>query len=243
MNELAVVTGATGGIGSAISRRLSGAFRVVGVCRTTDGEAATEWITDAGPEAELVRADLMEHESTTAAIESLLERRGVPSVLVNCAGVTADALFSKMEFADWDRVLRTNLLSLFSVTQPIYRAMCERGGGSIINISSVNGERGQAGQVNYSASKAGIHGFTMALAREGGRHGVRVNTVSPGYTNTPMVSAMRDDVRQRVMNAVPLGRFADAGEIAGMVAFLASAGGAYATGANFSINGGLHIGY
>jgi acetoacetyl-CoA reductase len=241
MKPLAIVTGATGGIGSAITRRLAGNHIVVGMCREAKVETAERWRSIAGSDAELLQADLTDHEITTSAIESMLERRGAPSLLVNCAGVTADSFFSKMSFSDWDRVLRTNLGSLFSVTQPVYRAMCGESGGAILNISSVNGERGQAGQVNYCASKAGVHGFTMALAREGARYGVRVNTVSPGYTATAMVKAIREDVLDQIVDSIPLGRLAEADEIAALVAFLASKDAAYITGANFGVNGGLHI--
>jgi len=188
-----------------------------------------------------VHADLLEHEETTEAVTTIVERYGAPAVLVNCAGVTADGYFSRMNFDDWDRVIRTNLVSLFSVTQPIYRAMCESGAGVIINISSVNGERGQAGQTNYCASKAGVHGFTMALAREGARFGVRVVTVSPGYTATPMIESMRADVQARIVADVPMGRFGEPHEVASMVDYLASDDAEYTTGAIFSINGGLNI--
>lgn len=242
MKPVAIITGATGGIGCAITRRLADSHLVIGMCRTTDGESGEQWRAGAGLQGELLQVDLMEHESTTAMIESALVRHGTPSLLVNCAGVTADSFFSKMSFADWDRVLRTNLGALFSVTQPIYRAMCEQKFGSIINISSVNGERGQVGQTNYCASKAGVHGFTMALAREGARYGVRVNTVSPGYTSTPMVEAMREDVRKSIVGTIPLGRLAESDEVAALVAFLASRDAAYITGANYGVNGGLHIG-
>lgn len=239
---IAVVTGATGGIGLAICQALTPAWQVVGTCHRSGEEATAHWQQGMGPEAELIRLDLTDHEQTTQAVEAMLVRHGAPALLVNCAGITADGFFSKMSFADWENVIRTNLLSLFSITQPIYRAMCAKVGGVIINISSVNGERGQAGQTNYCASKAGIHGFTMSLAKEGARFGVRVNTVSPGYTMTPMVEAMRDDVQARIAASIPLGRFAQAAEVAGLVKYLASSEAAYITGANLHINGGLHIG-
>lgn len=241
MKPIAVVTGATGGIGSAITRRLSGGYSIIGICRTRSDEVAAGWGAIAGDGSELLAVDLTDHDATTSVIEEVLRRCGVPSVLVNCAGITADGFFLKMTYSDWERVLATNLGSLFSTTQPIYRAMCEAGRGSVVNISSVNGERGQAGQVNYCASKAGVHGFTMALAREGARYGVRVNTVSPGYTSTAMVNAMRDDVRGRIIDTIPLRRFAEADEIAALVEFVASDNAAYMTGANVSVNGGLHI--
>lgn len=242
MKPIAIVTGATGGIGRAISRRCADSHLVIGMCRSADGDTDLKWRDDVGGDAELRQVDLTDHNSTTATVASILERSGTPSLLVNCAGVTADSYFSRMSFTDWDRVLRTNLGALFSVTQPIYRAMCEQRFGSIINISSVNGHRGQAGQTNYCASKAGVHGFTMALARESARYGVRVNTVSPGYTATPMVQTMREDVRRNILGTIPLGRFAEADEVAALVAFLASKDAAYITGANYSINGGLDIG-
>lgn len=240
--RVAVVTGATGGIGQAICQALAPAWQVIGTCHTAGDETMAHWRTQMEPTAELVRLELTDHEQTTQAVEAILARHGAPALLVNCAGITADGFFSKMSFADWENVIRTNLVSLFSITQPIYLAMCTQGGGVIINISSVNGERGQAGQTNYCASKAGIHGFTMSLAKEGARFGVRVNTVSPGYTMTPMVVAMRDDVQARIVESIPLGRFAEAAEVAGLVKYLASSESAYITGANLHINGGLHIG-
>ena len=242
MRPLAIVTGATGGIGFAISRCLAKSYAVVGTYNSSGEAACQQWISEMEADARLVHMDIADHESTTAVVEATMSESGTPEVLVNCAGIAADRYFSKMSFEEWERVIRTNLMALFSVTQPVYRKMCEAGKGSIINISSVNGERGQAGQANYCAAKAGMHGFTMALAREAARFGVRVNTVSPGYTATPMVSAIREDVQAQIISGIPTGRFAEPAEIAAIVELLASEKGAYFTGANLHVNGGLHIG-
>ena len=239
---VAVVTGATGGIGKAICRALAPAWQVVGTCHSTSEALADQWRSEVGPSADLIRMDLTHHEESTSRILAVIEQHGCPGLLVNCAGITSESSFATMAFGDWERVITTNLVSLFSVTQPVYRAMTAAGSGAIVNISSVNGERGQAGQTNYCASKAGVHGFTMALAKEGARFGVRVNTVSPGYTLTPMVSAMRPDVQARVLETIPLARFAMPKEVAAMVKYLASSEAAYITGSNRHINGGLHIG-
>lgn len=241
-NPIAVVTGATGGIGLGICQALAPAWHVIGTCHSADDALVAHWRTSVRPMADLIRLDVTDHEEASRAISTIISAHGCPSLLVNCAGITADAVFSKMSFVDWERVIKTNLVSLFSITQPIYREMCTNGGGVIINISSVNGERGQAGQTNYCASKAGVHGFTMALAKEGSRYGVRVNTVSPGYTMTPMVAAMREDVQARVIGSIPLGRFARVEEVAALVKYLASSEAGYITGANLHVNGGLHIG-
>lgn len=239
---IAIVTGATGGIGLAICQALASDWHVIGACHSADDASLAHWRANVLPSGDIIRFDLADHAETTRAVTSIIAEHGCPALLVNCAGIVSDGVFSRMEFVDWERVIRTNLISLFSVTQPVYREMCGNGGGVIVNISSINAERGQVGQTNYCASKAGVHGFSMALAREGARHGVRVNTVSPGYTMTRMVAAMREDVQARIAESIPLGRFARAQEVAAMVRYLASSDAGYITGANFHINGGLHIG-
>lgn len=237
-DRVAIVTGATGGIGRAVSKLLAIDHKVVGI-RLRDS-ANEQWISQV-PSGRLVCCDLSDHEATTRAISDIIDEHGSPSVLVNCAGIVRDAMFGKMKIDDWVSVINTNLTSLFSVTQPVFREMCEKGRGRIINISSVNGQRGQIGQANYSASKAGVHGFTMSLALEAARYGVTVNTVSPGYTDTPMLEAIRPEVMEKITASIPVRRLASPQEIAAVVAFLASDAASYVTGSDISVNGGLHL--
>jgi acetoacetyl-CoA reductase len=161
---------------------------------------------------------------------------------VNNAGITRDGLFRKMTRADWDAVINTNLNSLFNVTKQVIDDMLDRGWGRIVNISSVNGQKGQFGQTNYSTAKAGIHGFTMALAQEVATKGVTVNTVSPGYIGTEMVRAIRPDVLEKIVGTIPVKRLGLPEEIGSIVAWIASEDSGFATGADFSLNGGLHMG-
>jgi acetoacetyl-CoA reductase len=181
-------------------------------------------------------------DSTVEAFNKVVADHGPVDILVNNAGITRDGSFRKMSKADWDAVIDTNLNSLFNVTKQVIDSMCDRGFGRIVNISSVNGQKGQFGQTNYSTAKAAIHGFTMALAQEVATKGVTVNTVSPGYVGTDMVRAIRADVLEKIVATIPTKRLGEPAEIASMVAWLASNEGAYATGADFSLNGGLHMG-
>ena len=181
-------------------------------------------------------------ESTVDAFAKAKADHGPIDVLVNNAGITRDRMFLKMTRDDWDAVIDTNLNSMFNVTKQVVGDMVERGWGRIIQISSVNGEKGQAGQTNYSAAKAGMHGFTMALAQELATKGVTVNTVSPGYIGTDMVKAIREDVLAKIVATVPVKRLGEPSEIASIIAWLASNDGGYSTGADFSVNGGLHMG-
>jgi acetoacetyl-CoA reductase len=181
-------------------------------------------------------------QSTVDAFSKAKAEFGPIDVLVNNAGITRDRMFVKMTRDDWDAVIDTNLNSMFNVTKQVVPDMVERGWGRIIQISSVNGEKGQAGQTNYSAAKAGMHGFSMALAQEMATKGVTVNTVSPGYIGTDMVKSIRPDVLDKIVATVPVKRLGEPSEIASIVAWLASEEGGYATGADFSVNGGLHMG-
>ena len=181
-------------------------------------------------------------QSTVDAFTKSKSEHGVIDVLVNNAGITKDRMFLKMSREDWDAVIETNLNSMFNVTKQVVADMVEKGWGRIINISSVNGEKGQAGQTNYSAAKAGMHGFSMALAQEMATKGVTVNTVSPGYIGTDMVNAIREDVLEKIVATIPVKRLGKPSEIASIIAWLASEEGGYTTGADFSVNGGLHMG-
>jgi acetoacetyl-CoA reductase len=181
-------------------------------------------------------------ESTKAAFEKVRAEVGRVDVLVNNAGITRDSVFRKMTPEDWKAVIDTNLNSLFNVTKQVIDGMIDNGWGRIINISSVNGQKGQFGQTNYSTAKAGLHGFTMALAQEVASKGVTVNTVSPGYIATDMVKAIREDVLEKIIGTIPVKRLGTPDEIASICAWIASEDGAFSTGADFSVNGGIHTG-
>ena len=186
--------------------------------------------------------NVSEWDSTKQAFEQARAEVGEIDILVNNAGITRDGTFQKMTNEAWHAVIETNLNSLFHVTKQVIDGMLERGFGRIINISSVNGQRGQYGQTNYSTAKAGIHGFTMALAQEVAARGVTVNTVSPGYIGTDMVRAIRPDRLDKIVSGIPVKRLGEPEEIASIVAWLTSDEAAFATGADCSLNGGLHMG-
>ena len=181
-------------------------------------------------------------DSTKAAFERVRAECGNPDILVNNAGITRDGVFRKMSLDDWRSVIDTNLNSLFCVTKQVIDGMLDKGWGRIINISSVNGEKGQFGQTNYSAAKAGMHGFTMALAQEVASKGITVNTVSPGYIGTDMVRAVRPDVLEKIVATIPVRRLGTPEEIASIIGWLTTDDAGFATGADFSLNGGLHMG-
>jgi len=195
-----------------------------------------------GHEVYSAAGNVADWESTRDAIERARREAGEVDVLVNNAGITRDGTFRKMSNEQWHQVIETNLNSLFHVTKQVIDGMLDRGWGRIINISSVNGQRGQFGQTNYSTAKAGIHGFTMALAQEVAGRGVTVNTVSPGYIGTEMVRAVKPEILAGIVNSIPVKRLGEPEEIASIVAWLASDEAAFATGADFSLNGGLHMG-
>ena len=243
--RLAYVTGGMGGIGTPICRRLCReGFRVVAGCGP-GSERKDRWIGEMralGFEVHASEGNVADWESTRAAFEKVRNELGPVDVLVNNAGVTADGTFRKMTYERWRKVIDTNLNSLFHVTKQVIDGMLDRGWGRIVNISSVNGQKGQFGQTNYSTAKAGIHGFTMALAQEVASKGVTVNTISPGYIGTDMVRAIKPEVLEAIVKTIPVGRLGTPEEIASMVARLASDDAAFATGADFSLNGGLHMG-
>lgn len=243
-SRIAVVTGGMGGIGTAISQRLyKDGFKVVVVC-SANSSRKNDWLAiqlEAGYQFECVEADITDWESTSKTFELVREHFGPIDVLVNNAGITRDASFRKLTPQDWNTVIGTNLTGLFNTTKQVIEGMLSKGWGRIINISSINGQRGQFGQTNYSAAKAGIHGFTMALAREVSGKGVTVNTVSPGYIQTSMTAAIRPDILEGMIAATPVGRLGQPEEIASIVAWLASDESAYSTGADFSVNGGMNM--
>jgi len=184
-------------------------------------------------------ADVANFESCEKMASDLIERWGPVSLLVNAAGITRDTTLGKMDQHQWNDVLRTNLDSLFNITRQFIRPMVDQGYGRIINISSVNGQKGQFGQTNYSAAKAGVHGFTMSLAQEVAAKGITVNTISPGYVDTNMVMAIPEDIREQIIKQIPVGRAAEPSEIARVICFLGEEQSGYITGANIDINGGL----
>ena len=242
--KVAYVTGGMGGIGTAICQRLhKEGFKVIAGCGPT--RDYNKWLDEQKAQGYTFYAsvgNVGDWDSTVEAFSKAKAEHGPIDVLVNNAGITKDRMFLKMSKEDWDAVMNTNLDSMFNVTKQVVPDMVERGWGRIIQISSVNGEKGQAGQTNYSAAKAGMHGFTMALAQELAAKGVTVNTVSPGYIGTDMVKAIRQEVLDKIVGTIPVKRLGKPSEIASIVAWLASEEGGYATGADCSVNGGLHMG-
>ncbi|WP_213308765.1 3-ketoacyl-ACP reductase [Paraburkholderia sacchari] len=242
--RIAYVTGGMGGIGTAICQRLhSDGFTVIAGCGPNSPRRA-RWIEDQkalGFNFVASEGNVADWESTVKAFEKVKSEVGEIDVLVNNAGITRDVVFRKMTREEWDAVIDTNLTSLFNVTKQVIDSMVNRGWGRIINISSVNGQKGQFGQTNYSTAKAGIHGFTMALAQEVATKGVTVNTVSPGYIGTDMVRAVKPEVLEKIVASIPVRRLGEPHEIASICAWLASAEAGFSTGADFSLNGGLHM--
>jgi acetoacetyl-CoA reductase len=240
--KTALVTGGAGGIGTAICRALSKqGLNVVANYHPMEAESIEAWQAAQkadGFEFAVVSADVSSFDDCKAMVESL---DSPVDVLVNCAGITRDASMKKMELDQWDSVLRTNLDSVFNVSKQVFTGMTERGYGRIVNISSVNGQRGQFGQTNYSAAKAGMHGFTMALAQEGAAKGVTVNSVSPGYVATAMTDLIPEEIRNAIVATVPMKRMGQPEEIADAVAYLVSDSAAYITGQNLGVNGGFFM--
>jgi len=242
--RIAFVSGGMGGIGTAVCRRLSrNGVKVVAGC-VPGYDRKDDWLAEMRSEGTQVYAaegDVDDYESCAEMFYQIGSVIGPVDILVNNAGITRDGVFKRMAPSDWYAVINTNLNSVFNVTRQVIESMMERGWGRIINISSVNALKGQFGQTNYSAAKAGMHGFSKALAQEVVKKGVTVNTISPGYVETDMVWAMKPEVLDSIVGQIPMGRLAQPEEIAGLVAYLASDEAGYITGANMSINGGLHM--
>lgn len=241
----ALVTGGTGAIGREICQTLANAgYSVAANCYPTDADGAREWIqglNGSGESIRLVPFDAADFDDSGRGVEAAKELTGPIDVLINAAGITRDAILTKLEPENWSAVIRTNLDSVYNVTRRVIGGMAERGFGRVVNISSVNGQRGQFGQANYSAAKAGIHGFTMAVAREFARKGVTVNTVSPGYIESPLVMQVPEKVREKIREQIPVGRFGHPREIARAVLFLVDDASGFITGEDLSINGGFHM--
>jgi acetoacetyl-CoA reductase len=244
--KVALVTGGVGGIGTAICKRLAG-DGLLAIANYAVPGSEEKWrasMTAAGLDdtsSALAFGDVTDFDAMGAMVKEIEARHGPVSVLVNCAGITRDSTFRKMTREQWHAVISTNLDSVFNVTRHVIDGMVERGWGRIVNISSVNAVRGQFGQTNYSAAKAGILGFTKSLAQEVVRKGITVNAVSPGYVQTDMVMAIRQDVREKIVSEIPAGRLATPEEVADAVAFLAAEKSAYITGINLAVNGGMHM--
>lgn len=245
MNQkVALVTGAMGGLGTAICQALAkDGMKVVANCLPGFPQK-DEWLArqkELGFDFVPAEGDVSDYESCRLMVSRIEAEVGGIDVLVNNAGITRDKFFPKMEKAQWDAVINTNLNSLFNVTHHVSPKMAERGYGRIINVSSVNGVKGQAGQANYSTAKAGVLGFTKALAAELATKGVTVNAVAPGYIGTEMVMAIREDIRQGIVDSVPMKRLGKPEEIGALCSYLASDLAGYVTGATININGGLHM--
>jgi len=243
--RVALVTGGTGGIGTAICKRLADqGHKVATNYRSEDKARAWEaQMKSEGYDFTLVKGDVGTPEEAEAMVRAVEDRLGPVEILVNNAGITRDGTFHKMKAAQWNDVINTNLNSVFNVTRPVIEGMRERKWGRIIQISSINGLKGQYGQANYAAAKAGMHGFTISLARENAKLGITVNTVSPGYVATDMVMAVPEEVRAKIAADIPTGRLGKPEEIAYAVAFLVDEQAAWITGSNLDINGGHHMGW
>ena len=243
-HKLAYVTGGMGGIGTAICQRLHKmGYKVIAGCGPS--RDFDKWLGEQkamGYSFYASVGNVADWESTTAAFTKAVEQHGVIDVLVNNAGITRDRMFLKMTPEDWKAVIDTNLNAMFNVTKQVVPGMVDKGWGRIIQISSVNGEKGQSGQTNYSAAKAGMHGFTMALAQEMANKGVTVNTVSPGYIGTDMVKAIKPEILEKIVATIPVKRLGTPEEIGSIVGWLAGDESGFTTGADFSCNGGLHMG-
>ncbi|UXI70420.1 acetoacetyl-CoA reductase [Tahibacter amnicola] len=244
-SRVALVTGGTGGIGTAIVRKLAAMGHKVAT-NYRDKAKATAWqeaLKRDGVDVALAAGDVSDPAGAEAMVKEVVDQLGPVDILVNNAGITRDTTFHKMTAMQWQEVINTNLNSCFNVTRPVIDGMRDRKWGRIIQISSINGQKGQYGQANYAASKAGMHGFTISLAQENAKFGITVNTISPGYVATEMVMAVPEEVRAKIAAQIPVGRLGKPEEIAYAVGFFIPDDAAWITGANMSINGGHYMGW
>ncbi len=244
-NRVALVTGGMGGLGETISKRLAAkGCRVAVTCSPTN-KTSEEWLAarkEEGFEFAAVPCDVGDYNSAEECIKIVESQLGPVDILINNAGITKDTTFRKMTKPAWDAVIRTNLDSVFNMTKHVFDGMLEREWGRIVNVSSVNGSKGAFGQTNYAAAKAGMHGFTKSLALECARKGITVNTISPGYIGTKMVTAIDPEVlNSKILPQIPLSRLGKPEEVAGLIIYLCSEEAAFVTGANIAINGGQHM--
>ena len=245
MARVALVTGGMGGLGEAVCIKLAALGYKVVTTYSPGNKKVDSWLAstkEMGFDFKAYECDVSDYDSAQACVTNIEQEVGPVDVLVNNAGITRDMTFKKMDKVSWDAVMGTNLDSVFNMTKPVADGMVERGWGRIINISSVNGQKGAFGQTNYSAAKAGMHGFTKALALEVARKGVTVNTISPGYIGTKMVMEIPSEVLEsKIIPQIPMARLGKPEEVAGLVAYLSSDEAAFVTGANIAINGGQHM--
>ncbi len=245
VQRVAVITGGMGGLGESISTKMADAGYQVVVTHSPGNKGATQWIADMkarGYNFHAYGVDVADYDSCQQAVAKIQAEVGPVDILVNNAGITRDMTFKKMGKPDWDAVMHTNLDSVFNMTKPVCDGMVERGWGRVINVSSVNGSKGAFGQTNYSAAKSGMHGFTKALALEVARKGVTINTISPGYIGTKMVTAIPKEILDtKIIPQIPVGRLGKPEEVAGLIIYLCSEEAAFVTGANIAINGGQHM--
>ena len=242
--RIAVVTGGLGGIGRAICRQLAADGHRVIAADLADAARERDFLTVLpGLDVHVLPLDVTDFDACAATVARVQAEHGALDILVNGAGITRDAVLRKMERAQWEQVMAVNLDSVFNLCRAVVDGMTARGFGRIVNISSVNGQTGQFGQANYAAAKAGMHGFTMALAREVARKGVTVNSVSPGYIRTAMTDVLPDEIKAQVLAMVPAGRIGEPEDVAKAVSFLCGDGASYLTGVNLPVNGGLFISF
>ena len=243
--RVAIITGGMGGLGETISTKMADAGYKVAVTYSPSNKTSGEWLAAMkakGYEFKAYPCDVVDYDSCTACVKQVAADMGVVDILVNNAGITKDMTFKKMTKADWDAVIHTNLDSAFNMAKQVHDGMIERGWGRIINVSSVNGSKGAFGQTNYAAAKSGMHGFTKSLALESARKGVTVNTISPGYIGTKMVTAIPKEVLDtKIIPQIPMSRLGKPEEVAGLIIYLCSEEAAFVTGANIAINGGQHM--
>ncbi|MCX4169891.1 MULTISPECIES: acetoacetyl-CoA reductase [Paraburkholderia] len=243
--RIAVVTGGMGGLGEVISTKLHDAGYAVVVTHSTINTGSADWLAGMESQGRNFRAysvDVADYDSCQRCVARIQAEVGSVDILVNNAGITQDMTLRKMDKVNWDAVIRTNLDSVFNMTKPLCEDMVARGWGRIINISSVNGSKGSVGQTNYAAAKAGMHGFTKSLALEVARKGVTVNTVSPGYLATKMVTAISQEILDtKILPQIPAGRLGKPDEVAALVRYLCSDDAGFVTGSNIAINGGQHM--
>ena len=243
--RVALITGGMGGLGETISTKMLDAGFRVAVTYSPSNKKSEEWVAQMkskGYDCKAFACDVADYDSCKSCFDQVVKEMGPVDILVNNAGITKDTTFRKMDKAGWDAVIRTNLDSVFNMTKQVYDGMMDRGWGRIINVSSVNGSKGAFGQTNYAAAKAGMHGFTKSLALESARKGVTVNTISPGYIGTKMVTAIPKEILDsKILPQIPVGRLGRPEEIAGLIIYLCSEEAAFVTGANIAINGGQHM--
>ena len=245
MPRVALVTGGMGGLGEAVCIKMAALGYKVVTTYSPSNTKAQEWLqsmNNMGYGFKAYPCDVADFDSCKECVAKVVAEVGPVDVLVNNAGITRDMTFKKMTKADWDVVMKTNLDSCFNMTKQVMDGMMERKWGRVVNVSSVNGQKGAFGQTNYSAAKAGMHGFTKALALDVAKYGITINTISPGYIGTKMVMAIPQEILDsKILPQIPTGRLGKPEEIAGLVAYLASEEAAFVTGANISINGGQHM--